>query len=72
MSTKLKNGQSRYQSKAKVVTIIKFQLLTLVKTTDRLNDAAFEKHGDAYLEFPAIIQGDGNHSEIKLTECRVA
>ena len=64
MSNKLKNGQSRYQSKAKVVTIKKFQLLTLVKTTDRLNDAAFEKHGDAYLEFPVIIQGDGNPSEI--------
>ena len=45
MSTKLKNGQSHYKSKAKVVTIIKFQLLTLVKTSDRLNDAAFEKHG---------------------------
>ena len=39
MSTKLKNGQSRYQSKAKVVTIKKFQLSTLRKATDRLNDA---------------------------------
>jgi hypothetical protein len=64
MSTKLKNGQSRYQSKAKVVTIKKFQLLTLVKATRCLNDAAFEKYGDAYLEFPVIIQGDGSPSEI--------
>ena len=64
MSTKLKNGQSRYQSKAKVETIKKFQLLTLVKATRCLNDAEFEKYGDAYLEFPVIIQGDGNPSEI--------
>lgn len=64
MSTKLKNGQSRYQSKAKVVTIKKFQLLTLVKATRCLNDAEFEKYGDAYLEFPMIIQGDGQPSEI--------
>ncbi|ATZ66195.1 tyrosine-type recombinase/integrase [Acinetobacter haemolyticus] len=64
MSTKLKNGQSRYQSKAKVVTIKKFQLLTLRQATDRLNDAAFEKHGDAYLEFPVIVQGDGSPSDV--------
>ena len=64
MSTKLKNGQSRYQSKAKVVTIKKFQLLTLVKATRCLNDAEFAKYGDAYLEFPMIIQGDGSPSEI--------
>lgn len=64
MSTKLKNGQSRYQSKAKVVTIKKFQLLKLVKETRCLNDAEFEKYGDAYLEFPIIIQGDGQPSEI--------
>ncbi|ENV79368.1 MULTISPECIES: tyrosine-type recombinase/integrase [Acinetobacter] len=64
MSTKLKNGQSRYQSKAKVETIKKFQLLTLVKATRCLNDAEFEKYGDAYLEFPVIIQRDGNPSEI--------
>ena len=64
MSTKLKNGQSRYQSKAKVVTIKKFQLLTLVKATRCLNDAEFEKYGDAYLEFPMIIKGDGQPSEI--------
>ena len=64
MSTKLKNGQSRYQSKAKVVTIKKFQLLTLVKATHCLNDAEFAKYGDAYLEFPMIIQGDGSPSEI--------
>ncbi|MDM1770166.1 tyrosine-type recombinase/integrase [Acinetobacter indicus] len=64
MSTKLKNGQSRYQSKAKVVSIKKFQLLTLVNATRCLNDAAFEKHGDAYLEFPVIIQGDGSPSEV--------
>ncbi|EEY89240.1 site-specific recombinase, phage integrase family [Acinetobacter lwoffii SH145] len=63
MSNKLKNGQSRYQSKAKVVTIKKFQLLTLVKATRCLNDAEFEKYGDAYLEFPMIIQGDGSPSE---------
>lgn len=64
MSTKLKNGQSRYHSKAKVEAIKKFQLLTLVKATHCLNDAEFEKYGDAYLEFPVIIQGDGNFSEI--------
>lgn len=64
MSTKLKNGQSRYQSKAKVVSIKKFQLLTLVKATRCLNDAEFEKYGDAYLKFPSIIQGDGQPSEI--------
>ena len=64
MSTKLKNGQSRYQSKAKVVTIKKFQLLKLVKETRCLNYAEFEKYGDAYLEFPVIIQGDGSPSEI--------
>ena len=64
MSTKLKNGQSRYQSQAKVVTIKKFQLLTLVKATRCLNDAEFEKNGDAYLEFPLILQGDGSPSEI--------
>ena len=64
MSTKLKNGQSRYQSKAKVVTIKKFQLLTLVKATHCFNDAEFKKYGDAYLEFPVIIQEDGSPSEI--------
>lgn len=65
MSTKLKNGQSRYQSKAKVVTIKKFQLLKLVEATRCLKDAEFEKYGDdAYLEFPIIIQGDGHPSEI--------
>lgn len=64
MSTKLKNGQSHYQSKAKVVTIKKFQLLTLVKATRCLNDAEFARYGDAYLEFPMIIQGDGSPSEI--------
>ena len=64
MSNKLKNGQSRYQSKAKVETIKKFQLLTLVKATRCLNDAEFEKYGDAYLEFPVIVQEDGNPSEI--------
>ena len=64
MSTKLKNGQSRYQSQAKVVTVSKFQLLTLVKATRCLNDAEFVKHGDAYLEFPSIIQGDGSPAEI--------
>ncbi|MDH0193680.1 tyrosine-type recombinase/integrase [Acinetobacter ursingii] len=64
MSTKLKNGQSRYQSKAKVETIKKFQLLMLVKATRCLDSAEFEKYGDAYLEFPVIIQGDGNPSEI--------
>lgn len=64
MSTKLKNGQSRYQSQAKVVTVSKFQLLTLVKATRCLNNAEFIKHGDAYLEFPSIIQGDGSPSEI--------
>lgn len=64
MSTKFKNGQSRYQSKAKVVTLSKFQLLKLVKTTRCLNDAEFEKYGDAYLEFPVIIQGDGNPSDV--------
>lgn len=64
MSTKLKNGQSRYQSQAKVVTVSKFQLLTLVKATRCLNDAEFEKYGDTYLEFPVIIQGGGSPSEI--------
>ena len=64
MSTKLKNGQSRYQSKAKVVTIKKFQLLRLVKANHCFNDAEFENYGDAYLEFPSIIQGDGHPSEI--------
>ena len=64
MSTKLKNGQSRYQSKAKVVSIKKFQLLTLVNATRCLNDAAFEKHGDVYLEFPVIVQGDGSPSDV--------
>lgn len=64
MSTKLKNGQSRYQSKAKVVTIKKFQLLTLVKATHCFNDADFENYGDVYLEFPVIIQGDGSPSEV--------
>ena len=64
MSTKLKNGQSRYQSKAKVATIKKFQLLRLVKATYSLNDAEFEKYGDAYLKFPSIVQGDGCPSEI--------
>jgi len=64
MSTKLKNGQSRYQSKAKVVTIKNFQSLKLVDATRCLNEAEFEKYGDAYLEFPVIIQGDGNPSEI--------
>lgn len=64
MSNKLKNGQLRYQSKAKVVTIKKLQLLTLVKATHCLNNAEFKKYGDAYLEFPVIIQGDGSPSEI--------
>ena len=64
MSTKLKNGQSRYQSKAKVVTIKIFQLLTLAKATHCFNDAEFENYGDAYLEFPVIIQGDGRPSDI--------
>ena len=64
MSTKLKNGQSRYQSQAKVVTIKKFQLLKLVEATRCLNDAEFEKYGDAYLNFPVIIQNDGSPSEI--------
>ena len=64
MSTKLKNGQSRYQSQARVLTIKKFQLLTLVQATCCLNDAVFEKYGGAYLEFPVIIQGDGSPSEI--------
>ena len=64
MSTNLKNGQSRYQSRAKVVTIKKFQLLNLVEATRCLNDAKFEKYGDAYLEFPVIIQNDGSPSEI--------
>ena len=64
MGTKLKNGQSRYQSKAKVVTTKKFQLLKLVKETGCLNDAEFGKYGDAYLELPVIIQGDGSPSEI--------
>jgi hypothetical protein len=57
MSTKLKNGQSRYQSQAKVVILSKFQLLKLVEATRCLNDAEFEKYGDVYLEFPIIIQG---------------
>ena len=64
MGTKLKNGQSRYQSNAKVVTVSKFQLLKLVKATHCLNDAEFEKYGDVYLDFPIIIQGDGQPSEI--------
>ena len=64
MSTKLKNGQSRYLSNAKIVTVSKFQLLKLVEATRCLNDAEFEKYGDAYLEFPIIIQGDGQPSEI--------
>ncbi len=64
MSTKLKNGQSRYRSQAKVVTLSKFQLLKLVEATRCLNDVEFEKYGDAYLEFPMIIQGDGQPSEI--------
>ena len=64
MSTKLKNGQSRYQSRAKVITIKKFQLLKLVDATRCLNDAEFKKDGDAYLEFPIIIQGNGCPSEV--------
>ena len=64
MSTKLKNGQSRYQSNAKIVTVSKFQLLKLVEATRCLNDAEFEKYGDACLEFPIIVQGDGQPSEI--------
>ena len=64
MSTKLKNGQSRYQSQAKVVTIKKFQLLILNKAVRCIGDAEFEKNGDAYLEFPIIIQGDGSPSVI--------
>ena len=51
MSTKLKNGQSRYQSNAKVVTVSKFQLLKLVEVTRCLNDTKFEKHGEVFLEF---------------------
>ena len=64
MSTKLKNGQSRYQSNAKIVTVSKFQLLKLIEATRCLNDAEFEKYGDACLEFPIIVQGDGQPSEI--------
>ncbi|USI86364.1 site-specific integrase [Acinetobacter johnsonii] len=64
MSTKLKNGQSRYQSNAKIVIVSKFQLLKLVEATRCLNDAEFEKYGDACLEFPIIVQGDGQPSEI--------
>lgn len=64
MSTKFKNGQSRYQSKAKVVSIKKFQLLTLVKATRCLSDTEFKEYGNAYLEFPVIIQGDGSPSEV--------
>ena len=64
MSTKLKNGQSRYQSKAKVVTIKKFQLLTLIKATRCLSDTDFKEYGDVHLEFPVIIQGDGSPSEV--------
>ncbi|MFH7410915.1 tyrosine-type recombinase/integrase [Acinetobacter variabilis] len=64
MSTKLKNGKLRYQSKAKVVTIKKFQLLTLVKETRCLSDTEFKECGDVYLEFPLIIQGDSSPSEV--------
>ena len=64
VSNKLKNGQSRYRSQAKVVTIKKFQLLKLVEATRCLTDAVFEKYGDVYLEFPIIIHGDGCPSEI--------
>ncbi|NNH38081.1 tyrosine-type recombinase/integrase [Acinetobacter terrae] len=64
MSTKLKNGQSRYQSQAKVVTIKKFQLLMLNKAVRCIDDAEFEKNSDAYLEFPIIMQGDGSPSVI--------
>ena len=61
---KLKNGQSRYQSQAKVVTIKKFQLLMLNKAVHCIDNAEFEKYGNVYLEFPVIIQGNGNPSEI--------
>ena len=64
MSTKLKNGQSRYQSNAKIVTVSKFQLLKLIEATRCLNDAEFEKYGDACLEFPIIVQGDGQPSAL--------
>lgn len=64
MSTKFKNGQSRYRSEAEVVTLTKFQLSTLTQAVRCLDDAEFEKYGDVYLEFPVIIQGDGSASEI--------
>ncbi|WP_180174772.1 site-specific integrase [Acinetobacter sp. YH01022] len=64
MSTKFKNGQSRYRSEAEVVTLTKFQLSTLTQAVRCLDDAEFEKYGDVYLEFPVIIQGDGSVSEI--------
>ncbi|MEB3767280.1 site-specific integrase [Acinetobacter sp. MD2] len=64
MSTKLKSGQSRYQSEAKVVTLSKFQLLKVVNITLCLKSTEFEKNGDVYLNFPIIIQGDGHPSEI--------
>src|SRR5690606_17770179 len=45
-------------------TLPKFQLLKLIEATRFLKDAEFEKHGNVYLEFPTIIQGDGQPSEI--------
>ena len=64
MSTKLKSGQSRYKSKAKVVILSKFQLLKLANKTRCLKSTEFEEIGDLYLNFPIIIQGDGHPSEV--------
>jgi len=65
MSTKFKNSHlCDYSSKAKVVTIKKFQLLNLVRKNRYLNETEFKKNDNADLEFPSIIQGDGTPSEI--------
>ncbi len=64
MSTKLKNGRTRYESAAKVVAIAKFRFSRLSKVVVCPKAANFEKYGDVYLEFPVLIQGDGSPSEI--------
>jgi integrase len=65
MSTKLKNGQLRYASKAKVVILKKFQLHRLSNVIQSVENPKFEKYDDnIYLEFPVIIQNDGCPSDI--------
>lgn len=64
MSSKLKNGRTRYKSAAKVVIIKKFQLSKLSQSAVCPETANFEKYGDVSLQFPTLIQGNGYPWEV--------